>query len=167
VAATLKQDANPYAIKSTHAFKLRSHAGLGGDHHHSLPRLVFGGPGVRHRHGRANGNCLRRAGARRRCYRINAADWTFCVARRERFRCSRSDNLPPNVAMYGVTRAPFNSNRSSCGIEVVVPLFSHPKFETPSEVWTYFARGPLQSRNSNRHEPARADARWQCPRRND
>src|SRR5438093_462123 len=37
--------------------------------------------------------------------------------------------------MYGVTRAPFNSNRSSCGIEVVVPLFSHPKFETPSEVF--------------------------------
>src|SRR4051812_37292128 len=37
--------------------------------------------------------------------------------------------------MYGVTRAPFNSNRSSCGIEVVVPLFSHPKFETPSKVF--------------------------------
>ena len=39
------------------------------------------------------------------------------------------------MAMYGVTRAPFNSNRSSCGIEVVVPLFSHPKFETPSKVF--------------------------------
>src|SRR6266566_5455352 len=29
--------------------------------------------------------------------------------------------------MYGVTRAPFNSNRSSCGIEVVVPLFIPPE----------------------------------------
>src|SRR2546429_2974005 len=31
--------------------------------------------------------------------------------------------------MCGVTRAPFNSNRSSCGIEVVVPFFFYPKFE--------------------------------------
>src|SRR6266478_7853012 len=31
--------------------------------------------------------------------------------------------------MCGLTRAPFNSNRSSCGIEVVVPFFSYPKFE--------------------------------------
>src|SRR5262249_35060647 len=29
----------------------------------------------------------------------------------------------PNVAICGVTRAPFNSNRSSCGIEVVVQFF--------------------------------------------
>ena len=33
------------------------------------------------------------------------------------------------MAMCGVTRAPFNSNRSSCGIEVVVPFFFYPKFE--------------------------------------
>jgi hypothetical protein len=39
------------------------------------------------------------------------------------------DAVPPNVAMCGVTLAPFNSNKSSCGIEVVVPSFSYPKSE--------------------------------------
>src|SRR5262249_59362131 len=33
--------------------------------------------------------------------------------------------VPPNVAICGVARAPFNSNRSSCGIEVVVQFFFH------------------------------------------
>src|SRR5262249_21234889 len=32
--------------------------------------------------------------------------------------------------MCGVTRAPFNSNRSSCGIEVVVPFFFYPNSNT-------------------------------------
>src|SRR5215831_11288949 len=31
--------------------------------------------------------------------------------------------------MYGVTRAPFNSKRSSCGIQVVAQFFFYPKFE--------------------------------------
>jgi hypothetical protein len=31
------------------------------------------------------------------------------------------------MAMCGVTRAPFNSNRRSCGIEVVAPFFFYQK----------------------------------------
>src|SRR5262245_26254184 len=31
--------------------------------------------------------------------------------------------------MCGVTRAPFNSNRSSCGIQVVAQFFFYAKFE--------------------------------------
>jgi hypothetical protein len=43
--------------------------------------------------------------------------------------------VPPNVAMCGVTRAPLNSNRSSCGIEVVVPFFSYPEIRIRSDVF--------------------------------
>jgi len=57
--------------------------------------------------------------------------------------------------MYGVTRAPFNSNRSSCGIEVVVPLFSHPKFETPSEIFRSNAHRPTYgARQADGNDPA-------------
>jgi len=57
--------------------------------------------------------------------------------------------------MYGVTRAPFNSNRSSSGIEVVVPLFSHPKFETPSEVFRSNAHRPTYgARQADGNDPA-------------
>src|SRR5437763_9596056 len=57
--------------------------------------------------------------------------------------------------MYGVTRAPFNSNRSSCGIEVGDPLFSHPKFETPSKVFRSDARRPTYgARQSDGNDPA-------------
>ena len=51
------------------------------------------------------------------------------------------------MAMCGVTRAPFNSNRSSCGIEAVVPFYFYPKFERAQMCSVPI---PLDSRKSMR-----------------
>src|SRR5258707_4029246 len=46
--------------------------------------------------------------------------------------------------MCGVTRAPFNSNRSSCGIEVVVPFFP-TEIRTRSDVFRSNAQAVIDA----------------------
>jgi hypothetical protein len=48
------------------------------------------------------------------------------------------------VAMCGVTRASFNSNRSSCGIQVVVPFFP-TEIRTRSDVFRSNAEAVIEA----------------------
>src|SRR6516225_12401464 len=64
--------------------------------------------------------------------------------------------------MCGVTRAPFNSNRSSCGIEVVVPFFSTRNSNTLGCVPVQYT-GPIDASGPILKGRGRYHRVWRAP----